>query len=130
MPDGDREQIEKLKKAFEYPDDEAVIPVERRREIVSRASRFIPEGGYETMPELTGDGILVAGDAACMCLAAGIWLEGVNFAIGSGEAAGRAVDEALATRPQTLRETPAPLEIAARPGPELSAVSCWLSALP
>ena len=47
------------------------------------------------MPELVGDGILVAGDAAAMCLAAGIWLEGVNFAIGSGQAAGEAAVEAL-----------------------------------
>jgi electron transfer flavoprotein-quinone oxidoreductase len=30
-----------------------------------------------------------------MCLAAGIWLEGVNFAIGSGAAAGEAVAEAV-----------------------------------
>ncbi len=30
-----------------------------------------------------------------MCLAAGIWLEGVNFAIGSGQAAGEAAIEAL-----------------------------------
>ena len=36
------------------------------------------------MPELVGDGMLVAGDAAALCLAAGIWLEGVNFAIGVG----------------------------------------------
>jgi electron transfer flavoprotein-quinone oxidoreductase len=47
------------------------------------------------MPELVGDGILVAGDAAAMCLAAGIWLEGVNFAIGSGAAAGRAAAQAV-----------------------------------
>jgi electron transfer flavoprotein-quinone oxidoreductase len=33
--------------------------------------------------------MLVTGDAAGLCLAAGIWLEGVNFAIGSGLAAGR-----------------------------------------
>jgi electron transfer flavoprotein-quinone oxidoreductase len=31
-----------------------------------------------------------------MCLAAGIWLEGVNFAIGSGAAAGRAAAKAIA----------------------------------
>jgi len=56
----------------------------------------IPEAGYDMMPELVGDGILVAGDAAAMCLAAGIWLEGVNFAIGSGALAGRTA--ALAAR--------------------------------
>ena len=39
--------------------------------------------------------MLVAGDAASLCLAAGIWLEGVNFAIASGMYAGEAADEAL-----------------------------------
>ena len=48
------------------------------------------------MPQLTGDGMLVAGDAAALCLAAGIWLEGVNFAMASGIAAGEAAVEALA----------------------------------
>ena len=37
----------------------------------------------------------MAGDAAAFCLAAGIWLEGVNFAMGSGMIAGRVVDEAM-----------------------------------
>ena len=73
-----------------------IAPLIEGAELKEYSAHLIPEGGYDTMPELTGDGILVAGDAACMCLAAGIWLEGVNFAIGSGEAAGRAVDEALA----------------------------------
>jgi electron transfer flavoprotein-quinone oxidoreductase len=41
--------------------------------------------------------MLVAGDAAGMTLSAGIWLEGVNFAIGSGLAAGRAAAGAIAT---------------------------------
>jgi electron transfer flavoprotein-quinone oxidoreductase len=40
--------------------------------------------------------MLVAGDAAALCLAAGIWLEGVNFAIGSGKAAGETAVQALA----------------------------------
>ncbi len=53
------------------------------------AAHLIPEGGYDAMPALAVDGLLVAGDAAGMTLAAGIWLEGVNFAIGSGLAAGR-----------------------------------------
>ena len=47
------------------------------------------------MPEIVADGLLVAGDAAGLCLAAGLWLEGVNFAIGSGAAAGEAALEAL-----------------------------------
>jgi electron transfer flavoprotein-quinone oxidoreductase len=47
------------------------------------------------MPRLAGDGMLVAGDAAALCLAAGIWLEGVNFAMASGIAAGETAIEAL-----------------------------------
>jgi electron transfer flavoprotein-quinone oxidoreductase len=47
------------------------------------------------MPGITADGLLVAGDAAGLCLASGLWLEGVNFAIGSGVAAGEATLEAL-----------------------------------
>ncbi|MFG3022373.1 hypothetical protein ACGFZQ_28120 [Streptomyces sp. NPDC048254] len=58
-------------------------------------AHLIPEGGYDHMPQLAADGLLVAGDAAGMCLAAGIWLEGVNFAIGSGLAAGQAAASAL-----------------------------------
>jgi electron transfer flavoprotein-quinone oxidoreductase len=50
------------------------------------------------MPTLVTDGMLVAGDAAALCLAAGLWLEGVNFAMGSGLAAGQTVDDALRTR--------------------------------
>jgi electron transfer flavoprotein-quinone oxidoreductase len=38
---------------------------------------------------------MVVGDAAAMCLAAGIWLEGVNFAIGSGLAAAQTAVAAL-----------------------------------
>lgn len=74
-----------------------IAPLVEGAELKEYSAHLIPEGGYDTMPELVGDGILVAGDAACMCLAAGIWLEGVNFAIGSGEAAGLAVDAALRT---------------------------------
>jgi electron transfer flavoprotein-quinone oxidoreductase len=47
------------------------------------------------MPRLATDGMLVAGDAAFMCLAAGLWLEGINFAIGAGLAAGRTAAEAI-----------------------------------
>ena len=60
------------------------------------AAHLIPEGGYEMMPTLFADGMLVAGDAAAMCLAAGLWLEGVNYAMGSGLAAAEAGILALA----------------------------------
>ena len=65
-------------------------------ELKEYAAHLIPEGGFDTMPTLFTDGMLVAGDAAAMCLAAGLWLEGVNYAIGSGMAAGSTLHSALA----------------------------------
>jgi electron transfer flavoprotein-quinone oxidoreductase len=74
----------------------AVAPLVEGGELEEYSAHLIPEGGYDAMPELLGDGMLVAGDAAGLCLAAGVWLEGVNFAIGSGIAAGATAAGALA----------------------------------
>jgi electron transfer flavoprotein-quinone oxidoreductase len=68
----------------------AIAPLVEGAEIKEYSAHLIPEAGLEMMPELCRDGMLVAGDAAAMCLAAGIWLEGVNFAMASGMYAGRA----------------------------------------
>ena len=74
----------------------AIAPYLRGAELKEYSAHLIPEGGYRAMPRLAIDGMLVAGDAASMCLAAGLWLEGVNFAIGAGLAAGRTAAEAIA----------------------------------
>jgi len=55
------------------------------------SAHLIPEGGYDMIPELVGDGILVAGDAAALCNATGLNLEGINLAAQSGVLAGQAV---------------------------------------
>lgn len=67
----------------------AVAPLVEGGEVVEYSAHLIPEGGFNMMGGFATDGLLVAGDAAALCLAAGIWLEGVNFAIGSGATAGR-----------------------------------------
>jgi electron transfer flavoprotein-quinone oxidoreductase len=64
-------------------------------EVKEYAAHLIPEAGFHAMPELVGDGLLVAGDAAGLCLAAGLWLEGVNYAIGSGMHAAEAAHAAI-----------------------------------
>jgi len=74
----------------------AIAPYLRGATVKEYAAHLIPEGGYDHMPALAMDGLLIAGDAAGMTLAAGIWLEGVNFAIGSGLVAGRVAAEAAA----------------------------------
>jgi len=74
----------------------AIAPLVEGAELREYSAHLIPEGGLNMMPEMTGHGLLVAGDAAALCLAAGIWLEGVNFAMGSGRYAGQTAVEAIA----------------------------------
>jgi electron transfer flavoprotein-quinone oxidoreductase len=73
----------------------AIAPLVEGGEIKEYSAHVIPEAGVSMMPQMTADGMLVAGDAAAMCLAAGIWLEGVNFAMASGMYAGEAAADAL-----------------------------------
>jgi electron transfer flavoprotein-quinone oxidoreductase len=75
----------------------AIAPWLKGATVKEYAAHLIPEGGYDAMPALAADGLLVAGDAAGMTLAAGIWLEGVNFAIGAGLAAGQVAAAAVAS---------------------------------
>lgn len=72
----------------------AVAPLVRGGITREYSAHMIPEGGYDRIPRLYGPGLLVTGDAAGLVLAAGLYLEGMNFAIASGEAAARAVQEA------------------------------------
>ena len=74
----------------------AIAPLVEGAELKEYSAHLIPEAGLEMMPKMTTDGMLVAGDAAALCLAAGIWLEGVNFAMASGMYAGEAAVEAIA----------------------------------
>jgi electron transfer flavoprotein-quinone oxidoreductase len=74
----------------------AIAPLVEGGRIEEYSAHVIPEAGRSMMPQLSTDGMLVCGDAAAMCLAAGIWLEGVNFAMASGMAAGEAAADALA----------------------------------
>ncbi|HTG81470.1 MAG TPA: FAD-dependent oxidoreductase [Geobacteraceae bacterium] len=55
------------------------------------SAHVIPEGGYDMIPELVGNGVLVTGDAAAFCNATGLNLEGINLASHSGVLAGKAV---------------------------------------
>lgn len=73
----------------------AIAPLVQGAELKEYSAHLIPEAGLSMMPRMTTDGMLVAGDAAALCLAAGIWLEGVNFAMASGIYAGEAAAEAI-----------------------------------
>ena len=75
----------------------------RGARLLEYSAHLIPEGGYEMMPQLVGDGIVVAGDAAGFCYAKGPNLEGINLAAHSGTLAGEAVIEARAANDHSAR---------------------------
>ena len=72
-----------------------VAPLVRGTELVEYSAHMVPEAGLAMLPRLAGRGILVAGDAAGLCFATGLYLEGINYAIASGRAAGEAALEAI-----------------------------------
>lgn len=55
------------------------------------SGHLIPEGGIRATPQLYGNGVLVAGDAAGFVCATGLTLQGMDFAISSGFMAAEAV---------------------------------------
>jgi electron transfer flavoprotein-quinone oxidoreductase len=78
-----------------FLDQPQVAKLVRGARLLEYSAHLIPEGGFEMMPQLVGDGIVVAGDAAGFCYAKGPNLEGINLAAHSGTLAGEAVAEAL-----------------------------------
>lgn len=65
---------------------------------VEYAAHVIPEGGLEAVPQLTGDGILVVGDAAGLGLNMGVTVRGMDLAIASGVMAAQAILKARAAK--------------------------------
>jgi electron transfer flavoprotein-quinone oxidoreductase len=78
----------------EFMEQPQMAKILRGGSLLEYSAHVIPEGGYNMIPELYGDGILVAGDAAALCNATGVNLEGINLASHSGILAGRTVVEA------------------------------------
>jgi electron transfer flavoprotein-quinone oxidoreductase len=74
----------------------AVAPLVRGGRLLEYSAHMVPEAGLDGLSKLYGDGILVAGDAAGLCFATGLYLEGINYAIASGAAAGETAAEAVA----------------------------------
>ncbi len=75
-----------------------IQPLVEGGEVVEYSAHLVPEAGIYMMPQLFGDGILVAGDAAGFVLNLGYTVRGMDFAIASGEAAAKTVLEARKNR--------------------------------
>ena len=57
---------------------------------VEHSGHMVAEGGYDMIPEYVGDGCLIAGDAAMLCMNLGYMVRGIDLAIASGKMAAEA----------------------------------------
>ncbi len=78
-----------------------VVPLIRGGRPTEYMAHWIPEGGYDAIPQLCGDGYLIAGDSAMLFNAP--HREGSNLATTSGRFAAEAILEALAKGDFTRR---------------------------
>ncbi len=67
----------------------AVAPHIRGGRVVEHSGHMVPEGGLDMMPELVGDGVLLAGESAMMCVNLGYLVRGMDYAVAAGMHAGR-----------------------------------------
>lgn len=73
-----------------------IAPLIQGGRVAEYSAHLVPETGWARRPELFGDGILVAGDAAGLVINLGYLVRGMDLAIASGEAAAKTVIEAAA----------------------------------
>ena len=76
----------------------AIAPLVRDATTLEYSAHMIPEGGWAMLPTLSCAGLMVVGDAAGFVFAAGLFLEGMNFAIASGLTAAAIAQQAHADK--------------------------------
>ncbi|MGI5825432.1 MAG: FAD-dependent oxidoreductase [Bacillota bacterium] len=79
----------------EFKRHPAIEPMIRGGITQEYGGHLIPEGGYDCLAELSRGGVMLCGDAAGFVLVTGYLLLGINFAIESGAAAGKAAAQAV-----------------------------------
>jgi len=75
----------------DFKNHPSVKPLVSGGETVEYSAHVIPEGGYNMLPKMVGNGVLLAGDAAGLCLNVGYTVRGMDLAFASGEAAANAI---------------------------------------
>jgi electron transfer flavoprotein-quinone oxidoreductase len=72
-----------------------LAPLLKGGEVVEHSGHLVPEGGYQMVPELAGEGVLITGDAAMLCMNLGYMVRGMDLAIASGAAAAQTACSAI-----------------------------------
>ncbi|MGD8192426.1 FAD-dependent oxidoreductase [Brevibacillus ginsengisoli] len=73
-----------------------IKPLIKNGKMAEYSAHLVPEAGYNMIPKIVGDGVLVVGDAAGFCINIGYAVRGMDLAIASGEAAAKAIIAAKA----------------------------------
>ena len=73
----------------------AVAPLIKGAKVVEHSGHMVPEGGINIMPPLIGDGVMLAGDSAMMCINLGYMVRGMDYAIAAGQMEGQQAVKAL-----------------------------------
>ena len=76
-----------------YKQHPMIAPLIAGGKPIEYTAHWLSEGGYNTMPQLVGDGFLIAGDSAMLFNA--LHREGSNLAMASGKMAAEAIKEAV-----------------------------------
>lgn len=73
----------------------SVRPLIKDGKLVEHSGHLVPEGGINIMPPLVGEGVMLAGDNAMMCINLGYMVRGMDYAIAAGDLAGSHAVKAL-----------------------------------
>ncbi|TKI02931.1 FAD-dependent oxidoreductase [Martelella alba] len=71
-----------------------IRPLIRGGTLQEYSAHLVPEGGLSMVPQLTGEGVMIIGDAAGLCLNLGYTVRGMDLAIASAQAAATTAIEA------------------------------------
>ncbi len=73
----------------------SVAPLIAGGKVVEHSGHMVPEGGFNMMPELINDGVMLAGESAMMCINLGYMVRGMDYSMSAGMYAGREGAKAL-----------------------------------
>lgn len=74
----------------------AIAPLLKDAKLVERSGHVVPEAGFGGVSNLSGDGYVIVGDAAGLCMNLGYTVRGMDLAIESGIHAAQTIIEAKA----------------------------------
>lgn len=74
----------------------AISPLLKDAKLVERSGHVVPEAGFGGVSNLSGDGYVIVGDAAGLCMNLGYTVRGMDLAIESGIHAAQTIIEAKA----------------------------------